>query len=370
MVFKPLAALSLSMLGVSAEAAPAPVQVGPLPFHVAFTQGRCGGCSATTLGAVQFADGPLLWGSGFTPPGQAGLGDWTILQSRNGGRTWRQVRGSYSHNVATIASFASRSDGWTAVPNGVGAEPHFAFTLDGGRRWRRLPVPDYADAIINRGGGRGAVFTHNPFTGKTTFEATADRGLHWRSRPLPEKLWPDATAHAGAERFVVAGCAEHETLILATPDGGENWARTRIPALSPKPEQTGCEAGVDGFTFPPDRPGFALVRRHSFLSGDTEGYVSIWRTADAGRSWSRVFLDRYVEPVEEGRGFSGPYSLGGFTLVFEQEKRRGSVLYSRGSGETWSRAALPAPLSGCFERLGALVCAVDGPAFGVATLTL
>jgi photosystem II stability/assembly factor-like uncharacterized protein len=322
------------------------------------------------LGAVQFADGQSLWGAGFTPPGQAGLGDWTILRSRNGGRTWRQVRGSYSHNVATIASFATRSDGWTAVPNGVGAEPHYAFTVDGGRRWRRLPVPDYGDAIINRGGGRGAAFTHNPFTGKTTFEVTADRGLHWTTTPLPEEFWPDAAAYAGGERFVVAGCAAHETIVLATPDGGQSWARTGIPRLSPTPEETGCEAAVDGFTFRPDGRGFALVQRHSFMAGDSQGYASIWRTPDGGRSWSRVFFERYIEAVEEGAWFRGPYGLGRFTLVFEEKGEKGWVLYSPDGGETWSRATLPVPLTGCFERVDALVCAVDGPGLRVATLTL
>lgn len=342
-----------------------------LPFQLAFTDGRCRGCEAQGLGGIAFSDGEMLWASGFTPPGAAGEGEWYLLSSRDGGRSWRELPRSWSHNIPTRAFFATRRDGWIAVPNGLRLEAFYASTSDGGRRWRTLHVPSsYVVRTLYRGGGRGAAFANDQYAGKSTFFDTSDNGLHWRSNPIGGDMWVDALAYAGPETPVLAGCAGHQAVILASPDEGRSWARTAIPQVSSTAETIGCEAAVDGLAFPAGKPGFALVVRHSFPLAPTDGYASMWRTRDGGRGWSRVFFERYPHDEAQVRWFSGPYALGDLILAFESTDTTGAVLYSRDEGESWSRAPLPAPLSGCFETPRTLTCTVGPTGFRMATLTL
>lgn len=344
-------------------------EIATLPFHMAFTDGRCRRCEAQTLGAIQFSDGANLWAQGYTPPGgDVGLGEWTLLNSRDGGHSWRELRKSWSHNEETKAFFHGRRDGWMEVPNSLrlGALPYYASTTDGGRRWRTLHVPNSSVVqILYRGGGRGAAFANDQYAKKSTFFVTRDNGRHWRSSSIGADMWVDQFAYSGPHTPVLAGCADHETVILASSNGGEHWLSTKIPQVSPTPEMTGCQAQVDGLTFPPGKPGFALVQRHSFPLTRADAYASLWRTPDGGVRWKQVFFERYAP----GRWFNGPYALGNLTLVFVSTGKKGSVLFSQNDGESWSRVPLPTPLSGCFERQGSLTCMAGSEGFRTATLT-
>ena len=341
-----------------------------LPFHIAFTDGRCHECDAERLGAIQFSDGDVLWAQGFTPPGGAGEGEWTLITSRDGGRSWRQLRKSWSHNSETAAYFNGRRDGWIAIPNGPGAESHYASTVDGGRRWSPLHVPSsFVVRISYRGGGHGAAFANDQYAAKSTFFVTRDNGRHWRSSPIDGNLWVDQFAHSGRDSPVLAGCADDQTAIFASRDGARHWSRTTIPQVSSTTQTPGCEAGVDGLVFPRGKPGFALIQRHSFPLTPTDGYASIWRTPDGGAHWTRVFFERHPADGPQGQWFTGPYTLGDLTLVFVQTGTSGSVLYSLNDGENWSRLPLPTSLSGCFAGRGALICTAGSKGFRTAILT-
>jgi hypothetical protein len=340
-----------------------------LPFHITVTDGRCRGCEARMLGAIQFSDGAVLWAQGFTPPGGAGEGDWTLLTSRDGGHSWRELRKSRSHNIETRAFFNGRRDGWIAIPNGIDAESYYSSTADGGRRWRTVHSPSsFVIRVLYRGGGRGAAFASDQYAGKSAFFVTRDNGRHWRSSPVGGDMWIDEFAYSNPDTPVLAGCADGETTILASPDGGRHWSRTKIPQISPNPQTVGCEAGVDGLSFPPGKPGFALVQRHSFPLTGADGYASLWRTPDGGGHWARVFFERYPSEGPQRQWLTGPYALGDLILVFATIGRNGSVLYSRNNGESWSRVPLP-PLSGCFSRRHSLTCTVGPKGFRIATLT-
>jgi hypothetical protein len=281
-----------------------------LPFHIAFIDGRCRKCEAQMLGAVQFSDGNVVWTQGFTPPGAAGEGEWTLLNSRDGGRSWRELRKSWSHNVETRAFFETPRDGWIAVPNGPGAEPYYASTADGGRGWRPLHVASsFVVQILYRGNRRGAAFANDQYAKKSTFSVTFDGGRHWRSSRIGGSMWADAFAYSGPNTPVLAGCADGETVILSSPDGGRKWSRTTIPQVSPTPERGGCEAGVDGLAFRSGKPGFALVQRHSFPLTKMDGYASLWRSPDNGEHWTRVFFEGHPSDGPQSTWFTGPYML-------------------------------------------------------------
>jgi photosystem II stability/assembly factor-like uncharacterized protein len=343
-----------------------------LPFRLAITDGRCRRCEARMLGGIQFSDGTTLWAQGFTPPGPvAGEGEWTLLTSRDGGRTWRELRKSWSHNVETRASFAGPRDGWIAIPNGVRGESYYASTADGGRRWRTIRAPSsFVTRMLYRGSGRGAAFADDQYAGESTFFVTPDNGRHWRAIRIGGHLSVDDFAYSGPDTPVLAGCAEHDTLILASPDEGRTWWRTKMPQVSATPETIGCEAQVDGFAFASSKRGFALVQRHSFPLTETDGYASLWRTQDGGRRWTRVFFQSYPSEGPQARWFTGPFVLGHLVLAFVNEGTRGSVLYSRDDGEKWSRARLPAPLSGCYTGRRSLTCNVGSKGFRTATVSV
>jgi photosystem II stability/assembly factor-like uncharacterized protein len=318
------------------------------------------------LGTIQFSDGTVLWAQGFTPPGgSAGVGDWTLLSSRDGGKSWRELPKSWSHNDETRAFFEGRNDGWIEVPNGKLAESYYASTVDGGQRWRPLHVPSsFVVRVLYRGGGRGAAFANDQYKRKSAFFVTRDNGRHWRSSSIGGDMWVDEFKYSDRDTPVLAGCANHETAILASPDGGRLWSRIIIPQVSPTPETVGCEAGIDGIAFSSSKLGFALVQRHSFPLTKTDGYASVWRTNDSGEHWTRVFFERHPT----GTWFAGPYVLGELTLIFVSTGTSGSVLYSRDKGESWSRASLTMPLSGCFAGLLSLTCTAGSKGFRIATL--
>ncbi len=358
------------MMGITTALALA-AAIAALPFHIAYTNGRCRGCEARTLGAVEFFDGGVLWAQGFTPPGAAGEGDWTLVTSSDGGGSWRELRKSWSHNIETSAFFSGRRDGWIAVPNGLGATPYYARTSDGGQRWRPVHVPSsFVDRIFYRGGGRGAAFANNQYAGRSTFFVTRDNGHLWRSSPIDGNVWVDEFVYAGPNAPVLAGCANHETVILAYGYGKTHWSRTIIPQISPTPQADGCEAGVDGLAIPPGKPGFALIQRHSFPLAKTDGYASLWRTPDGGVHWAQILFERHPSEGPQAPWFTGPYVLGDLTFVFIRTGISGSILYSRNQGVSWSRAPLPTPLSGCFGRRGSLACKAGSEGFRIATLTI
>jgi len=322
------------------------------------------------LGSIQFSESRVLWAQGYTPPGgEAGAGEWTLVTSHDGGRSWRELRDSWSHNEGTRAFFfAHGRDGWIMAPNSLrlGAEPYYASTTDG-RRWRTLRVPNsFVDEILYRGGGRGAALANDQYKGKSSFFVTEDNGRHWRLKAIGKDMWVDQFTYSDHEAPVLAGCRGHDTVILASRNGGKSWTRTKIPRLSSTPQTGGCDAQVDGLAFAPGKPGFALVQRHTFPLTKADGYASVWRTVDGGRDWQRVFLDRYPETA---KWFDGPYVLGDLTLVFVKGGTSASVAYSRDAGQSWSTASLPTQLSGCFARGRALTCTAGSKGFRVATLT-
>jgi photosystem II stability/assembly factor-like uncharacterized protein len=344
-----------------------------LPFHIVFTEGRCRGCEAPMLGSIQFSDGAVLWAQGYSPPGgEVGLGEWTLLASRDGGRLWRELHKtwSWSHNIETRAFFDERSDGWIEVPNSLGAEPYYASTSDGGRRWRPVHAPSsFVVNILYRGHGRGAAYANNQYEKKSTFFVTRDNGRHWRASPIGSDMWIDQFAYSGPNTPVLAGCLNDQTVILASLDGGSQWTRTNIPEISPTSKTVGCEAMVDGLAFRPDKSGFALVQRHSFPLTRTDGYASLWRTPDGGEHWTKVFFESHPADGPQARWLNGPYVLGDLTLVFVSGDSHDSVLYSRNDGESWSSAPLPTRLSGCFAGQRSLTCMAGSKGFRIAILT-
>jgi photosystem II stability/assembly factor-like uncharacterized protein len=344
-----------------------------LPFQVSWTTGTCASCeTARSVGSVQFAHDRDAWALGYNPPGETGAGDWSILHTRDGGLTWRELPSSFQHNEPPSLSFVSAREGWTMVFDMAMAEQRLMLTRDAGASWRRLPLRD----LYVRGGqylGHGLGFTYSLKPNAQAYlYATTDYGRRWRVAPLPPGLFRvDALAFANARVGLLAGCIGGRTVIMRTGDGGRHWS-TKVLDLPLAPRfNPGCDAEVEGLSLGANgRAGF-LVQKTSFANGDTSGFASAWTSSDGGLSWTRTFQAVFRESLDRHTWFDGPYLLNGQSvLIFKVASGdKASVLYSKIGGGAWAEAPLTAPISGCSAASGGLTCSGGTGGFLLARIT-
>ncbi|MBA3686007.1 MAG: hypothetical protein H0W72_12330, partial [Planctomycetes bacterium] len=233
-----------------------------------------------------------------------------LLTTSSGGRTWEsrwdvERDGMYwFNNVASLGPSMAMASGFSYMRAGPGLVVR---TEDGGATWTRVPV----------GGAPDASFTSLTFAADRTtgylissregLFATGDGGRTWRgvSTPVEVSRCNIATlttvAVVGAHLFV-AGAAE----ILHSADGGAHWdvrplppgaanphrQLSRVAFVTPERGWVSCFAGDSfqtddgGVTWRAhDAPGtvFAEDAQHLWALADYE----IFRSADAGRTWSK-----------------------------------------------------------------------------------
>src|SRR5580700_1237937 len=88
-----------------------------LPFTLSWTHGTCVDCkTARQLIDVEFVDASEARGIGYVPPGgETGAGNYSVLHTRDGGRTWSELPGSLQHNDPPSVSFSSQREGWVMI---------------------------------------------------------------------------------------------------------------------------------------------------------------------------------------------------------------------------------------------------------------
>ncbi|MGA3159287.1 MAG: hypothetical protein ABSE43_17135, partial [Steroidobacteraceae bacterium] len=90
-----------------AAAAPNP------PFTISWVHGKCIHCqSAKELAGVEFLSDQEACGIGYYPPGETGSGDYVIVHSRDGGKSWRELSWTHEHNGSPGVSFSDGKSGW------------------------------------------------------------------------------------------------------------------------------------------------------------------------------------------------------------------------------------------------------------------
>jgi photosystem II stability/assembly factor-like uncharacterized protein len=342
----------------------------PLPFHISSQRGSCANCrTAQGIEEVRLHDGRAVWGLGYNPPGEIGAGDWTILRSGDGGRSWRELPWSYEHNDAPLLSFAAAWDGWTKVFDMSHAESAIRVTNDGGLHWRRLPFRNlFVGAIQYVGHGVGLFSTFSPYDPHAYLYATANNGRSWRKTELPRRFDLQALAFVNVTKGFIAGCRDGNLTVFRTDDGGRGWKATD---LEKRPAGTdGCPIEADALRLFPDGNAWLLAQKHSFRIGDATSFSSIWKSSSDGREWKRVFVASVTSKANgDVLMLDGPYPLGSRTVVVFRLDRP-TLLYSQDAGASWNEARLPHTLFGCYPAKGKLTCAGGaGSAFGLAVLT-
>ncbi|HLY54621.1 MAG TPA: hypothetical protein VKS60_03635 [Stellaceae bacterium] len=379
-VLRPSIAISLvlvSLLGVARPASPRTIEPANLPFTLSWTQSICRNCkTASTLSDVRYVAADEAWAIGYTPPGETGTGDYSILHTRDGGNTWAEIPSSYQHNIPPKLSFLSRREGWIMIADIVAAEQRLLETSDGGEHWRRLPLRDlFVRGIQYFGAGAGLAYSFNAATNRESLLSTTDHWLHWNETPLPEGFAAGRMAFDSVRHGVLAGCLQHGIAVFRTSDAGQHWEQAQIDVPPNAGATEHCEYEVDDLSLDDGRIGWLMTSKHSFPLGDISGGAIIAKTTDGGATWAPAFQTtfRMAEKSFTGVRFIDD-EIGFITQLEESDGQEGStetggaILYTTDGGRNWRKMGLPAGVWGCRPYAGSLTCAAGGGGFSVLTI--
>ncbi len=218
-----------------------------------------------------------------------------VLQSRDGGSTWKAVA-SLPGTVEAF-TFATPTDGWlwTQGPcTRTTCSSALHATTDGGRTWQRLAVPPgRIDAALRTTAQVGYVETvlgtkcTYLWCGTPALWRTADEGQTWQRVAVPDLgTWGFA---AQGTRLLLAdgyacpsGYASCQALVLRSVDAGRSW-RTVLhpPGDNYQANSYGLAMSVHGSTawFEAPIPGGGSM---------ASGIGALYRSSDGGASWTEV----------------------------------------------------------------------------------
>lgn len=247
-----------------------------------------------------------------------------VLQTTDGGKTWRQIPDQFKHKIRSVW-FVDPQQGWALT-----IDRDILNTTDGGSTWalqrkagkvqlkllhnRREPVveqPEQIDYIrfIDPlhgwawGGGRKDNYSEQP----GIFLITSDGGKNWSevAYPFDQNVWGIFFLDAKN------GWASTEGTFYRSRDGGVNWAKVETKL----PEQ---------------------VFRSIFFVDENNGWVvtrdgRLAKTSNGGRTWTNIYkikLEYKMRDVhfwDEDRG----WAVGD----------NGAMLYTPDGGDTWVGAS-------------------------------
>ena len=345
--------LALMMLAAGPASA-----VTPQPVAITWQEGRCADCQiASQLDSVVFTSSRDAWAEGFTPPGDAGLGEYVILHSRDGGRTWRELHWTYSHNTPAPYSFPGGRHGWIAYSDNGWATWKFA-TVDTGGRIRREIAPERdgaVNALTMRPDGSGYAVTSDGVM------RTTDGGRTWQVQKVSGDAIVFADPLAGWMATGPGRPKSHSIVVRRTIDGGVTWSDTPLAV----PDTPG---DIIGLWFADKRRGWLSL---SYANGF---HRTVWRTTDGGVTWAPDTVLRAAEtspdPWVMAVGFTDASHGFAFARGDSDKRAPSDLLYTADGGDHWRKVAFDGDISACRPWQGALKCAATrkGKGFWIVTL--
>ncbi len=336
-----------------------------LPFELTWTHGTCGGCNtAQTIVNVEFVGPDEAWGIGYTPPGETGLGDYVILHTKDGARTWTELGASYEHNDSPSVSFSNQYEGWVMIADIATAEQRLLETRDGGAHWRRLPLRDWlVRGIQYLGSGVGYAYSFDNYKQQGSLFATRDYGRHWSSSALPPGFSPERMTFVSARQGLLAGCLGHQVVVARTSDAGRHWNTTPIELPPIEAPFSGyCDYFADDLSAPDARHAWLLVRKRMFKLGDKRAIDVVSRTSDGGATWTMALQEAYLVGQKDFTAVQFLSEHLGFVSTVEGldgPERKAALRYTTDGGETWLTADVPHAIAGCRPYSGVLMCAAS-----------
>lgn len=276
----------------------------------------------------------------------AARGQWWTVQTSGLDTNLRAVTAAYSPDAKGVRAVVA----WAAGSNGV-----ILRSLDEGKSWKRLHVPD-SDALDFRGiAALDAAVAYVMSIGngdKSRIYKTVDGGETWGLQftgPRKEIFLDAIVCVSRTNCFVLGDPVDGKFLLMSTEDG-EHWrdlSRANMPAALP------------------DEGAFAASNSSLFVDGDdiyfgTGGAATarVFHSADSGKTWAVQDT-----PIAAGTVSSGIFSLNGRwrTTIFavggdykDVSRSFHSASYLRANQNAWQS---PKQLPGGF-RSG--VAVVDG----------
>ncbi|HJW42466.1 MAG TPA: hypothetical protein VJ476_14715 [Rhizomicrobium sp.] len=346
-----------------------PVSAAALPFRLSWVEGRCIGCqTARSLAEVQFVGPREAWGLGFNPPGETGAGDYAVLHSRDGGRTWREIPEPWQHNESPIISFSNASDGWLKDIDIVEAETRLLATHDGGAHWHRLPMSDlFVNQMQYLGGGTGYAAGYDIYKKQGYVLGTSDGGGSWSTAFLPRGFDPVTMAFSDVRHGALAGCLDERLTVITTADAGNHWRAHGFDLPQPprRKGEFGCDYEGDGLGFLDAKHGWLLASKHSFRLNETAGMAAAWTTRDGGAHWQPVFHADFPWTPTNSTDFGGMTFLDArlgvlWKHTIRRKEDQGMLLYTTDGGSGWHALAMPRAMTACTRANDEVDCAGGG----------
>jgi photosystem II stability/assembly factor-like uncharacterized protein len=166
----------------------------------------------------------------------------------------------------------------------------------------------------------------------------------------------------------MAGCLDHEIVVMETIDGGARWSKSAIGL--PRRENTTsdyCDCGVDNMSWPDARHGWLLVNKHSFAKGESTALGFVVGTVDGGANWAIKYqVEAPVEQVlltntqflDENLGFVT--RVGSDDANVSKSDATDALIHTEDAGRTWHRMRLAHPVWACRPYADGLACAAGG----------
>ncbi|HEU4596105.1 MAG TPA: YCF48-related protein [Pyrinomonadaceae bacterium] len=296
------------------------------------------------LHAVYFVDERRGWAVG---------GKGALLSTEDGGARWELRRAPVEDTLNDIF-FTDERTGWVACERSIyllkTKEEHRSYLLkteDGGESWRRVEVAGAdVDARIVRvrfaDRERGWAFGE-----MGALYATSDGGQTWARQRVPTKHLLLGGAFLDARQGWLVGAG---STLLHTSDGGETWREGRLAGQTPPiPANHPASSSPASAPSSPNsaRPNAAPSVRFNAVSfaGERRGWAvgfggAVFSTDDGGRTWraqrSNVSSDLWdVKFFDEREGVA----VGG----------DGTAIHTSDGGQTWR--AEPTGTPHTLERL-------------------
>lgn len=342
-------------------------------LKLTWTHGVCRHCHvAASISQVQFVSPVEAWAVGYVPPGWAGTGDYSILHTKDGARSWKEYPSSYSHNEPPQFSFPNRREGWLLVADIPNAERRLLATNDSGEHWRRLGLRDLdIDQIQYLGSGVGFAHLFDVASKASKFYVTVDGGRRWTKHLLPSGFSVDQMSFIDAAHGWLAGCLNHQIVVLRTADGGRRWNVGRVDVPKAAVGSNYCDLSVDDLSFRGDGSGLLLINKNVFNNGDSSSFAEVFHTVDGGATWTPVYRNALAIPLanstepgvtgymEAFPTFTAARLLDARLMLIAKDD--GLLSVSTDDGGHWGDTQLPHPLGSCRSSIFGLACAAGNP---------
>jgi photosystem II stability/assembly factor-like uncharacterized protein len=282
-------------------------------------------------------DASTIWAAS---AGDAGPVERRIFAiSRDGGRTWRDVRLPGVPRVigqwATFLQPPVLVDGLTGVAlvahNDGSGMADIDRSDDAGRTWRRVSTTTATSlAVIDQWDWL------RPASTPGTIEETNDAGRTWRATtahglPAATITWLGGFDTTGNGALLASGANPAGSGLYVTADSGLTWQPadlTTVSVPSPGPASAFAPvATVSSVAF--------FDAAHGLVVGATpDGRGAVWRSADGGRTWAEARSGTgalvFVAVAGRSRAWTSP------ACVPETIARGCTLLASTDGGRTWS----------------------------------